>query len=218
MCWNATVSLGTFLFATFVSGLATITQAIPTVNILASYTFASMQLVEYFLWKTLSDPDANAFYSKIGLGVLILEPITSIVRIRDPKYKMITLSLFGVFTITFFTVHPLGSIDFSTHEACNGHLAWHFLDISPAFAYTFSGFLGAHILFNEPLYYALPLFLFGYMGLLWLSIQLYWDSGTYGSNWCFVSNVLYLGYLYKVVEKVTRKYITLPYIPLLDKV
>lgn len=194
MCWNATVSMNTFLFSMFAVGLASLNGVVAG-PYLAYYTvFSSMQLIEYFLW---SQPANNAFWSKVGLAIVLLQPFVGLTRISDPKIRnaawaALVLTIGVVFTV----VKPLGTIDFSSVRAPNGHLAWNWLKFP---AYVFAIYVAFHLLpgLSNGEYVSGAIeatIIFG----IYLT---YRESGTWGSMWCWISNAIGLGLLYLVAKK-----------------
>jgi hypothetical protein len=60
MCWNAEVSLNTFIFSTFGAFFALINHYDWKI-VLFTYVFSSMQFVEYMLWNNLNNVKINEF-------------------------------------------------------------------------------------------------------------------------------------------------------------
>ncbi len=66
MCWNATVSLNTFLFSFFAVNFAYFNNVINIYEYLFINSFISMQLIEYFTWKNLNNKNLNRLLSQLG--------------------------------------------------------------------------------------------------------------------------------------------------------
>ena len=62
MCWNAKVSLNTFLFSLFGTLFAYFYNVIGKFETLYYVSVISMQLIEYFTWKNLNNHKINKFY------------------------------------------------------------------------------------------------------------------------------------------------------------
>ncbi len=194
MCWNERVSLNTFLFSMFAASMALKNGVGTTPDVMFYMFFSTMQLIEYFLWKNLDNKEANAFWSRIGLLLIVLQPIVSMWAIKDAKKKNVLLSLYILGALIVFTiVKPIGTINFSSHRAPNGHLAWDWLDFPK---WVFVGFIFFQLisLFLNGLY----LRLFVALATVILIYFTYVKSGTWGSMWCWISNMLGLSLLFEV--------------------
>ena len=53
MCWNAEVSLNTFIFGTILGIVAIIINKYPLSTLLLVYTISLIQLMEYFAWRNI---------------------------------------------------------------------------------------------------------------------------------------------------------------------
>ena len=73
MCWNAEVSLNTFLFSLFGTLLAYFNNIIGGVEMLYYFSFISMHLLEYFTWKNLKDKKVTKVLSQIGLFLIYIQ-------------------------------------------------------------------------------------------------------------------------------------------------
>jgi hypothetical protein len=68
MCWNPEVSLTTYLFSSVALILGYIYKIIGIRGALFMYSFAQIQLVEYFLWRYLHNASLNRFFPSSGLS------------------------------------------------------------------------------------------------------------------------------------------------------
>jgi hypothetical protein len=202
MCWNAAISLNTFIFACF--GIAFIWMTDTFTKYKSSlfenklmYVFffatAAMQLVEFFLWKNLKNASMNKFLSKIASFVIVAQQVTLMLMIPSAAVRRGMLLLYAAVLGAFILYKQIVSpIRFHTSVAKNGHLSWEWL--------SFKGFeiiwLAICLLF-----YIIPLYfiqnktmLFFVSLLLIISLVLYFKGGTFGTMWCWVSNfsLLYL--------------------------
>jgi hypothetical protein len=194
MCWNATVSMNTFLFSMFAVGLAKLNGVVTTPGASFYSLFASMQLIEYFLW---SQPANNAFWSKVGLAIVLLQPFVSLTRISDPMHRNAALAAAALTLCVVLTVvKPLGTIDFSSVRAPNGHLAWNWLKFP---AYVFAIYV-AFQLFSK-VYNGEYVFAALEAAIIFGIYLTYRESGTWGSMWCWIANVYGLWLLYMVAKK-----------------
>lgn len=89
--------------------------------------FVNMQLVEYFLWKSIQTRNAssNSFYSKIGLLLLFVQPLASIMLIASAplRYGLAVVYLLAValYVVLKMMYNPFV---FKTTVGKNNHLAW----------------------------------------------------------------------------------------------
>lgn len=191
MCWNATVSLNTYIVALF-GTVFSIANGFPINVALWMHTFSSMQLVEYFIWKNINDIYWNQFFSYIGLFVITLQSIASILLINDVflRTAMLLSYLFVVTSLLFmyYPWHP-----YTTLVSTSRHLRWKWLpelgtDI-PLY------FISAIWLF----FFLVPIFISKYyiLGIgcviaLIISLVTYFMSGTWASMWCWIANGIWL--------------------------
>jgi len=185
MCWNATVSMNTFIFVVFsiVVGLYNSALNIPEAAFFLS--FGSMQLVEYFLWKF---PYQNALFSVLGLCLIVLQPLFSILQLKTKEHLMPLLTVYLGFFIwmVYVMLNPTKyGIRFSSTVAPNGHLMWNWLPVQ----------LSTFIIIYMLLMF-IPLYLLGHTlkiigGITTLIISLitYGYYGTWGSVWCWLASL-----------------------------
>ena len=185
MCWNPEVSLRTFLIAA-VASTAALQQGILTAKDVTFFmTFASMQLVEFFLWIYLNNRDLNTLFSAIGLFLIILEPYFAIKFLPSEfeKNQMTKLYLFCVMLYLLWQTSV--GWDLKTTIGENGHLKWDWLPSSWIVWCLFAFFL------------IYPIWAAGnYIGaimtlsVLLYSIYNYHNYGTAGTMWCWVSAMI----------------------------
>ncbi len=82
MCWNASVSLNTYIFGLFACIFSYMNNRIKLPNILFYQSFMLMQLIEYFIWKKQF---SNKLLSQIGYLLIFSQPIFSILLIENIK-------------------------------------------------------------------------------------------------------------------------------------
>lgn len=183
MCWNATVSMNTFLLVVFsiVVGLYNRVLNIPQAAFFAS--FGSMQFVEYLLW---SFPKQNALFSVFGFWLIVLQPLFSILQLQQKEHLVSLLTIYLGFFIAmaYVALNPKKyGITFSSTIAANGHLMWNWLPIDVW------GAIPVYMLLMF-----IPLYLLGYtwgiiggFTTLVASITTYGYYGTWGSIWCWLA-------------------------------
>lgn len=184
MCWNATVSLNTFLFSFFAVNFAYFNNVINIYECLFFYTFISMQLIEYFTWKNLHNKKINKLLSQLGLFLIFLQPLFFILIPNNVKFN-IKASLITLYLVFFFLVFISIKNDFSMAKAPNGHLAWNWLK------YPVYIVLLWITIFLIILLYAKKYILFAINTIIFLAIYYtYYKTNTWGSLWCWIANGL----------------------------
>jgi len=89
MCWNAEVSIQSFGIGLLGIFLAAMTgTSVPTIIFYTTIVF--MQLIEYIVWTYGADPEINFYASLGGAGLLMLQPIASILTV-DSKSTRLTM-------------------------------------------------------------------------------------------------------------------------------
>lgn len=93
MCWNAEVSLNTFLFSFFVLGLLIYNNTytkykIDELNNIYVYLFfmsiIGIQLVEFFIWRNIKNPSYTHWLSIIGIILVMTQPLFALLLIKNP--------------------------------------------------------------------------------------------------------------------------------------
>ena len=186
MCWNATVSLNTFLFSFFAVNFAYFNNVINIYECLFFYSFISMQLVEYFTWKHLNNKKINRLLSQLGMLLIVLQPLFFILIPNNVKFN-VKASLITLYLVFFFLLFISIKNDFSMAKAPNGHLAWNWLKYPVYIVLLWITFLLVILL------YAKKYILFAIQLLIFLAIYYtYYKTNTWGSLWCWIANGLAL--------------------------
>jgi hypothetical protein len=210
MCWNAAVSLNTFLFSSFILLLIIynnyFTQyKIKEFNTIWVYlffvSFILMQLIEFFIWKNINNKFYNNIFSICGALLLIIQPIISIMIISNIKVRNLLL-LFYLLLAVPYSIYKFFTKDIHTVISENGHLRWKFFEITPLI---WSGWL-FFFLFSfvyEKKYFGL---IFGLI-TLFISFINYKNDHTVDSMWCWSVNSIMIYYAFYL----------LIYLPFLEK-
>lgn len=193
MCWNADVSLKTFIFSTIPLILCLYYKLINIKQYLIFQTFVSIQLVEYFLWTNLNHKGWNRFFSVIGFIVIFLLPAFTIYGGQNKYTKNVLALYFITYLYILFTI----PIDFSTSIAPNKHLLWNWLKMplyiiilwTLFFMYSsiYSIYLGDYTDINIVFFVALTYIITFYS---------YYTSNTFGTMWCWVANLISVYFYY----------------------
>ena len=187
MCWNAQMSLNTWLIGLFGSFIGFKEGYISFETFLFFMSFVSMQLVEYFLW---SRPEQNELFSKVGLVLILSQPIFALYQ-NPSKRFLIPVYLAGMIA---FLVTKFNKINFKSVKAPNGHLQWLWnpLNISILFQVLWLGcfFIGLSNSITQMVLAGL---------ILAISIFTYFRSGTAGSMWCWFANSVAIYFIVRSV-------------------
>ena len=183
MCWNASVSLNTYLFSLFATMLGLGNGVISLKTFLFWQSFISMQLVEAMIW---SHTFSNLYLSQIAFVLILLQPALSIINF-DSKHKQLVspcLALYALFVAVLLTVlHPWNTIDFSSIKSpSNGHLAWNWLNFPLYIIAIWLAFFMVRYIINRDL---TGVWVFAIVCLTYI---LYHKTKTWGSLWCWIAN------------------------------
>ena len=207
MCWNENISLNTFLFSImsliFIYYNNEYTQyKLDGFNNKYVYIFfisiILMQLVEYFLWKSIKTKDKflNWVFSIFGwLLIRIIQPIAFLLVLPE-KYTHIrnisaTIYLLVLFIVSIYKYKYNPTIFLTTVQ--NEHLYWNwlYLDNYETIIYIlyFLFLLSVAIIFP-----VLTLILVIFLAYLYV-----FNHANWGSLWCWVTNSVFIYYLCKIL-------------------
>ena len=203
MCYNETISLNTFVFSMTVMAFIYYNNQYTQYKVkdfqnkyvyLFFISIVSMQLVEYFLWKSIKTGNVrmNEIASTFGWIVIrILHPVSFISLLDNTSLRnlLVVSYLIGLFIFTMFRtpIHFFTSVK-------DGHLFWNWL-------------CGGKI---ECLVYGLVYFAFlipAFMKMPWLMgiafvyfIYLYfYRNNNWTSMWCWSINLTFIYYLIMIL-------------------
>ena len=210
MCWNADVSLNTFMFSFFVLLLIIYNNAFTKYKIkeldnvwiycfLASVIF--IQLAEHLIWKNINNSYYNNIFSIFCVLLLILQPIASIMILSNKPLRNKLLLAYLLLAIpysiyNFYTKHIYSEISKS------GHLKWKTFYIPPIVWSVWLFFFIFSFIYNKQ-WFGIVFSLF----TLLITIINYHNDDTMGSMWCWVSNSVMIYYAFYL----------LIYLPFLEK-
>ena len=150
-----------------------------------------IQLNEYFIW---SKQFSNRLVSQLLYILILSQPLFGLLTIDKP-IKNVLLFLYICFVAVVMILKPWSSIDFRTIPAENGHLAWYWLQFS--FPLMIIWFL--FLILNQALKQNWILILCISIAVS-ISYILYHKTLTWGSLWCWISNVFAVYLIYRVFE------------------
>jgi hypothetical protein len=195
MCYNPTVSLGTFLFGCIIAIIVYYLNIIDKSIIILLLSFTFIQLIEFFTWTYYNNLRINRILSIIAFITIIIQLILLQYYLLEAKYRKISLSIFIVFLILFLIIQ-LPKTDFRMTRGKNKHLVWHWMN-QPLIWLIFG--LAFYIIpsyYNKYKYKSIFLFTF-----ITLTISLYFNYkyNTWGSMWCYISNIIWIILLIKSI-------------------
>ena len=195
MCWNASVSLNTYIFGLFASSFAYYNGVIDLLGFIFYQSILLIQLIEYFIWsKTFS----NKLLSQIALFVIICQPMFNIIKIQNKPELIpyILAAYISIVAIVYTFIIPLNTVNFSSVPSKNGHLSWKWLDVNIYLILTWHIFISIRWIIDEIYSYLIIVSI-----LLIISIILYRETNTWGSMWCWVCNILSFYLIFEVFYK-----------------
>jgi hypothetical protein len=211
MCWNENVSLNTFLFTSAVLIFIFYNNQYTQYKIeefkdwklyLLFFSFTSIQLVEYFLWKSIKEKNKynNKIFSIIGWIIIrILQPFCLLLLIPD-KYLLIKYLSFFVYFILLIIIsiykHFYNPVDFTTLVGKNTHLSWNWINLDNNFEYIIAIL---YFILYIPLIMKIPIISLIILGFYVFCYIKYYNTLTWGSMWCWISNSLLLYFLIKIL-------------------
>ena len=201
MCWNAEVSLNTFLFSGFVLLLIiynnTYTQyKIKDLNSKWTYifflSFILMQLIEFFIWRNVNNPYYNSIFTMLATILLFFQPIASTMILTNNKIRNSLLVIYLTIAVPFMIYRFLTKKIYSEVTTLN-HLHWNMVFYDNSYEHVFFFiwlFFFLFPLFYQGYFYG---FLFGLLTFIIITYKYYKDKSV-GSMWCWIVNTVMLYY------------------------
>ena len=205
MCWNQYVSLNTFMFSIFVLLLIAYNNKYtqyktPLFNNKFVYffflSFITMQLIEFFIWRNIDNKKLNNLFSTLGALLLLIQPIASLLMLKDESLKYKLIALYSIVAVPFF-IYQNYDHEMTTVFSKYGHLAWKWNDL---FGYN----LIIYLLWFTALYFSLIVNK-NYEPLIYVTILLaisyysFLQDGSEGSLWCWSINSLMIYYAFNLL-------------------
>ena len=200
MCWNEDVSLNTFLFSGFALIIIMYNNAftkykIPELNdkwvYLLLMSFIFMQLVEFFIWRNLNNKFYNNLFTSVACLLILIQPLFSIMIIKNIQIRNILLLLLLLFLIWAFSII---SFTLSFSDTDDGHLSWFFFKAPQLFFIIWFLFPMFSLFYEQK--WTILFFLSVTIIIAMLS---YKDRGTVGSFWCWAVNSIMIYYIIYLV-------------------
>ena len=215
MCWNENVSLNTFIFTTFVLIFLyynneytqyTLPELKNHYYYLVILSFTVMQLIEYFLWKSINSHNEkmNQLFSIIGWIVIrIIQPLL-ILTLLPMKYDYLRNGLFityiaGLTGVSLYK-YLYNPIHFITTVSKTKHLHWDWVYLDKyekLFGLLYLLCLATSFI-TVP-YITIYAFLLLVICYFYLNNTLANNSLEWTSMWCFTVNSVMLYYLIQIL-------------------
>jgi hypothetical protein len=191
MCWNAEVSLQSFLIG-FTATIVAYQNGLSFPMTLFCLTIVCMQLIEYVVWSNITNKDVVFRASLAAAFLLFLQPIASLTTLPMSQAVPFLLLYVGLaFTgLLLKRDEPLKD-QYNMYRGENGHLVWNWLQrdwktVLSLVVYFI--FLLFPLLIQK--HYEL---LFLATSTLGLSLYSFYRSNTWGSMWCWIVNYIVVG-------------------------
>jgi hypothetical protein len=186
MCWNAEVSLKTFIYGTISALICTYLQGIPFKVIIITWFFTAMQLLEYFAWTYIDNKSVIYYLSAIGVLLIFMQQFLLSYFVSDVALQKIMVKIFIVYFI-LYCIFVLPKVKFNMKKGENGHLVWEWASLPPL------------VLFAALMLYIVPILLdknyigaFFTVATILVSLYFYYKYKTWGTMWCYFSNIIWV--------------------------
>jgi hypothetical protein len=94
------------------------------------FVVASMQLIEYFLWKNLNNKTLNMLLSNISSFIIFIQPLIIMTMIPTLNIKYAIMFIYTLFITIYLRYRLLyNPINFYTVIGKNGHLSWEWMNL-----------------------------------------------------------------------------------------
>lgn len=195
MCWNAEVSLNTFIIGVISATILVLLNNTPYLYIFIGLSVSFMQLLEYFTWTNINNKKIIKILSIFGIITIITQVFLIIFLIKNKKYRNLMLSSLMIFLLIYINfIFPTTKL--YMEKGKNGHLIWHWIDVNIIwFIITFL-FYTIPLLLNR--YYTIFSFLL--MSII-ICMYFFYKYKTFGTIWCYISNIIWIYLLYNSIIK-----------------
>jgi len=206
MCWNADISINTFLFSCFALTFIYLTNTFtkyktPSFDHPLVYLFfgavVSIQLIEFFVWRNLDNKRINTFLSKLISANVMIQPFLLMCMIESVLLRNSILAIY-VISVAIYRYYKVFYSPFVFHTSVkNGHLSWDWVQrkgIEGIMQFIYLAFyVAALLLIQNPL-----ICLFGLVSMV-VSFYFYFKDDTFGSMWCWVINLFFLYFIANIL-------------------
>jgi hypothetical protein len=187
MCWNAEVSLNTFIYALISFVIVIGFNRFPLFTPMIALSVSLMQLYEYFIWKNIHNKKIIDNISIIGPIIILLQLLLLNYAFLKGKERIIAIVLIFILFIISLIIRSYDYNNLKITVGENGHLLWHWADLPPILL------IFIFILYLYPLSKKnnKTAFIFITIALL-ISLYYYYKYKTWGTMWCYFSNLIWI--------------------------
>jgi hypothetical protein len=188
MCWNADVSINTFIFSIFVLGLVYYNNNYTKYKIHHFdnqwlYVFLllafSMQLIEFFIWKNINNKFYNKFFTILAFILIFCQPMASLMLLNNLSLRNLMLLLYFIFGVPY-TIYTIYTKNFGSIVSKSGNLIWN-IKINIFCFWIWLFLLLFSFLYERKWGHVL-------FAIITFSIFIYKEQSTSGSVWCWFIN------------------------------
>jgi len=210
MCWNAEVSLNTFLVSIFTLAFVYYNNENTQYKLEEFknkwlYIFFilvfSIQLFEFFIWKNLKN-NYNHVFTKMIFIFTSLQPVASLMLLSNLKLRNSLILLYLVFAIPY-SLFIINRNTFHSSVSKTGHLIWNNFNI-------IDNKSSSYILINQIRYFVFVFFLlfsffyerkwfYLFFGFITFMLFFYKEYVSSGSTWCWVVNLISFVMLFRIL-------------------
>lgn len=193
MCWNADISLNTFLFSFGVLALIYYNNTYtkyktgefdnPWLYVFL-FLVIVIQLIEFFIWRNLNNKEYNRWLSIAGMAVLFLQPISSLMLLSDEYLRNICIVLYSLISIPSVIIKMTQDSKNIKTTVVNKHLYWNFNFVHDTFLMNFAWFFFFFFSFFFEKRYIRAIF-----GIALFLVTIFYSTNwSFGSMWCWSVN------------------------------
>jgi hypothetical protein len=161
-----------------------------------------MQLIEFFLWRNLSNKELNRLFSILGALLLMFQPVASLMLLNNIDLRNKMLALYSIPAFSYF-IYQISIKDFLTSVSKTGHLKWDWIDLKANKQIFFISWL--FFLFFSLFYNKHYIGLAYTIALLIITLYSYKKDESFGSLWCWSINSLMIYYAVKLLVIIPYK-------------
>jgi len=203
MCYNEKISLNTFLFGMISLIILLLFNYINKKEIIKFkyliiiVSITSIQLLEYFAWKNINNKNIIRNLSIIGLIIIGIQIILMNSLLLEGKIRKISLIIL-IILIILFIILQVPNINFDMKKGENLHLIWYWFDLPLIWIILIIIFYLIPAFFNKnkDKYKRIPIIVVIFLSL---SLYYYYKYKTWGTMWCYFSNLIWIYYLLKII-------------------
>jgi len=204
MCWNPEISISTFILSLASISIGYINNIFDFNHCIFYLSISLMQLLEYLIW-IYPKKNINKILSILGLLIIIIQPLCASLIIENKKKRLIYLILYILWIIIFLLIQS--PFNFSTIKASNGHLKWNWLKLDNIFIIiTWTMFILAAILLGKKSIYEKIITIIFIIFCTLIAWFYYNKSGTFGSVYCSLINIMFIFIIIKALFKQYKCY------------